>query len=73
MLAPKSGVNHSKISAIADVQSLAVVGRLGVNHSKISTIADVTLHSFLSMCGVNHCKICYRKHTGSMHKSAVRF
>ena len=35
------GVNHSKISAIADRDSIKEGNQEGVNHSKISAIADI--------------------------------
>ena len=51
------GVNHSKISAIADRQSYCCLGVWGVNHSKISAIADVIIVPSFSTTGVNHSKI----------------
>ena len=55
------GVNHSKISAIADVQHFHDFFAKGVNHSKISAIADSSLPCVFSLSGVNHSKICYRR------------
>ncbi len=37
----EDGVNHSKISAIADQKSEKPVLQVGVNHSKISAIGKI--------------------------------
>ena len=52
-----TGVNHSKISAIADTRENDGGTVFGVNHSKISAIADKESTYPLVVDGVNHSKI----------------